>query len=84
MVPNSVFCIELGKRNRHAPECGIIPKSGVNFALILRIWLKIDHLSTSCLQQLMDFGKRSLMTPVVSTCELGAVSSRSPEQGGAS
>lgn len=42
-----------------------IPKFGVNFTLILQIWPKIEHSSTSCLQQLMDFGKRSLIPPAV-------------------
>jgi hypothetical protein len=41
------------------------PKFGVNFTLILQIWPKIEHSYTSCLQQLMDFGKRSLIPPAV-------------------
>jgi Rhodopirellula transposase DDE domain len=41
------------------------PKFGVNFTLILQIWPKIEHSSTSCLQQSLDFGKRSLIPPAV-------------------
>jgi len=41
------------------------PKFGVNFALIFQIWPIIGHSSTSCLQQLMNFGKRSLIPPAV-------------------
>src|SRR6266481_474045 len=43
----------------------IVPKFGVNFTVILQIWPKIEHSSTSCLQQLMNFGKRSLIPPAV-------------------
>jgi hypothetical protein len=46
-------------------ESALVPKFGVNFTLILQIWPKIEHSSTSCLQQLMDFGKRSLIPPAV-------------------
>jgi hypothetical protein len=46
-------------------EPAVIPKSGVNSTLILQIWPKIEHSSTSCLQQLMNFGKRGLIPPVV-------------------
>src|SRR6266436_3715869 len=43
----------------------LLPKFGVNFTVILQIWPKIEHSSTSCLQQLMNFGKRSLIPPAV-------------------
>src|SRR6266404_1502556 len=56
---------ELHQRKQHALWESQVPKFGVNFTVILQIWPKIEHSSTSCLQQLMNFGKRSLIPPAV-------------------